>query len=176
VTIYVSARNVDEINRQGRVALESALADLAGRGKTLETFAVTGSRGWFDWRLMWRVLSLVPPDATMFNGMADGADCLARSFWWTQGGEVRPFWAKWRQGKGAGLTRNTIMMEHMPQLVLEFLRHDLPSPGTRHAQVQAEQRGLRVFAFHQFVGDPDRSEATNPIDPDKRSRTSRVSR
>lgn len=174
MTIYVSARNVDAINQQTRQRLEAALADLAARGRVLQSFAVTASRGWFDWPLMWSVLSVVPGDAAMFNGMADGGDCLARSFWWTQGGEVRRLWAKWRQGRGAGLVRNTIMMEHMPQLVLAFLRHDLLSPGTRHAQAQAEQRGIPVFTFHQFVGDPERSEATNPIDPDRRQ--SRVSR
>jgi hypothetical protein len=171
MTVLVSVRTVDEVNQQSREALQHALADLAGRRLQLTRFAITASQTWFDWRLMWSALALVPTTAVMFNGMANGGDCLARSFWWNQGGEVRRFWAKWNLGRGAGLTRNTIMLENMPQLVLAFLRHDLPSPGTRHAIAGAQQRGIPVFSFHQFVT-AEWSAATDPRDPDRR----RVSR
>jgi hypothetical protein len=168
VTVYVSAHNVDAVNGESLRLLSKALADMTSQGRELRTFAVTGSRGWFDWRTMWAALSSVPPDAVMFNGMADGADCLARTFWWGQGCEVRPFHAKWNLGNGAGMTRNVAMMEHMPQLLLAFLRHDLPSRGTRHAWEQASARGIPVFGFHQVVADRARSTSTDPRDQDRR--------
>lgn len=167
MTIYVSAHQVEAVNAGTLRQLADALADLADRDRELRTFMVTGSRGWFDWQTMWASLALIPRDATMFNGMAEGADTLARSFWWAQGGEVRPFHAKWNLGNHAGLTRNAIMLEHMPQLVLAYLRHDLPSPGTRHAWNQATQRGIRVFGFHQFES-AERSAVTDPKDHDRR--------
>jgi hypothetical protein len=142
--------------------------------RRFDTFAVTGSRGWFDWRTMWGALALIPLDAVMFNGMAGGADTLAYSFWWSQGGEVRPFHANWKIGNSAGFLRNELMMEHMPGFVLEFLRHDLPSNGTRHAQAQAEGRGIPVFGFHQVVTG-ERSRATDPRSPHRTDRD-RVSR
>jgi hypothetical protein len=152
VTIYVSARNVAEVNRQSRELLERALAALAVRRQILRTFAVTGSRTWTDWRVMWSVLDLVPAAAEMFNGWADGADCLARSFWLTQDSPVRPFKANWKGiGNRAGVERNTLMMESMPQLVLAFLCSDGPSRGTRDAIAKAQERGIPVFTFHQYV-------------------------
>jgi hypothetical protein len=168
VPAYVSAVNVPQVNEASLRRLRDGLAELTELGRELRTFAVTASRSWFDWQTMWSALSVVPRGAVMFNGMADGGDCLCRVFWWAQGGEVRPFHAKWNLGNFAGITRNTIMVEHMPQLMLSFLRHDLPSRGTRDAIRQAQERGIPVFEFHQFVAEPQRSAHTDPRDHDRR--------
>lgn len=120
-----------------------------------ETFAVTASRTWYDWRTIWGVLAHMPGGALMFNGMADGGDCLCRSFWRAQGSVVRPFPADWKTlGNPAGHVRNTLMMEHMPRLVLAFVCDDGPSRGTRDAIREADNRDIPVFEFYQHA-DPN---------------------
>jgi hypothetical protein len=167
VTTQIGPHNIDASNQAIGRALIAALADLAERGRTLEAFAITASQGWFNWRLMWAALSHIPAGAAMFNGMANGGDCLARSFWWAQGSPVRPFWADWGMGRHAGMVRNELMLEHMPQLVVAFLRLDLRSSGTRNTIEQAHHRGIPVFVFHQLV-QGERSEQTDPRHPDRR--------
>jgi hypothetical protein len=135
------------------IARQALLSYLAASAP--DTFAVTASRTWYDWQTIWAVLSHLPADAVMFNGMADGGDCLCRSFWRAQGSVVRPFPASWKAlGKAAGHVRNVLMMEHMPRLVLAFVCDDGPSRGTRDAITEAGHRGIPTFAFHQHA-DPD---------------------
>jgi hypothetical protein len=142
-------------NRATQQALVNALLDLRRREVPLRTFAVTGSRVWRDWRLLFDTLNLMPRDAVQFNGLANGADGLCRMFWTRTAGEdkIRPFPARWRTNgrldRGAGVFRNTIMMEHMPQLVLGFLSHSGPSRGTRDALRKAHERGIPTFVFHE---------------------------
>ena len=160
--ITARPEDMSRLNGQERQRLGRALADLTDRKLVLETYAITASRTWFDWRTMWSALSLIPGNAVMFNGMANGGDCLARSFWLTQGRSVRPFRPPWSQGKHAGLIRNTIMMEHMPQLVVGFIADDGPSNGTRDALHKAQERGIPTFVFWQHIPPEQRLSDSNP--------------
>lgn len=142
--------DIESANQATLDALAQHLDRLDHIGTGLRTYAVTGSRTWFDWRTTWAVLSHIPPTAEQFNGMADGADCLTRSFWHLQGSPVRPFRARWKElGNRAGGVRNDLMMESMPQLVLAFLHHETVSPGTRDAIRRAGYRRIPTFVFHQ---------------------------
>lgn len=130
--------------------LRKHLARLHNLGTALRTFALTGSRTWFDWRTVWSVLATLPRDAEMFNGMAAGADTLGWAFWRSQGSLVRPFEPNWTDlGKRAGNVRNELMMEHMPGLVVAFLHHSSISSGTRGAIRHASNRQILTFVFHQ---------------------------
>jgi YspA, cpYpsA-related SLOG family len=142
--------DLEGANRHVLATLHQRLAELAAAGYTVRTFAVTGSRTWFDWRLMWSALAHMPREAVQFNGKARGADHLAEVFWRAQGSEVRPFEPRWDAiGSKAGFVRNALMMEHMPQLVLAFLHHETPSNGTRQAIGEALMRNIPTFTFHQ---------------------------
>lgn len=140
----------DHHNTRERLALRDWLANYARQTTVPLLFAVTGSRMWFDWRTMWAVLSAVPGNATMRNGMAFGADDLARSFWLTAGGHVAEFQADWKMlGKLAGHVRNEAMITPVIHIVVGFLDHSEPSRGTRDALDIAHKIGLPTFVFHQ---------------------------
>jgi hypothetical protein len=151
VTMLAAPFDFAEANRTSLEELADWLFQRAERGVSLETYVVTGSRVWRDWRLIHVVLSRLPWTAVQFNGLADGADGLCRMFWDAVAGQdrIRPFPARWETGRGAGHARNTLMMEHMPQLCLGFLAHDGPSRGTRDALAKAADRGIPTFVFHQ---------------------------
>lgn len=142
----------DHHNTRERMALRAWLASwlASGREGRNLVFAVTGSRSWHDWRIMWAVLSAVPGAATMRNGLAKGADNLALSFWRTAGGHVSEFEPDWRMlGKRAGHVRNEAMITPVIDLVIGFLDHSEPSKGTRDALDIAHEIGLPTFVFHQ---------------------------
>ena len=144
-----------DIPAANRASLDELLGWLTGRYADLRRFMVTGSREWFEWRVVWRVLAHMPPAAEMLNGQAVGADALCDAFWRTQGSLIRPFPVRredWQlHGKRAGQLRNELMVEHMPACVLGFLRHDVSSPGTRGALRLAGDREIPTFVFHYAV-------------------------
>jgi hypothetical protein len=138
------------VGTANRASLLALLEWLDPASRTIESYVVTGSRTWWDWRTMWHVLSFMPATAIQFNGCAVGADCLAGAFWRSQGFRVRDFPANWTAlGKQAGSARNRLMMESMPNLALVFLHHAGPSRGTRDAMNAAAERGIPIFKFHQ---------------------------
>jgi hypothetical protein len=143
-------KDITEANHATLDALAVHLDKLDSWSASLRTYAVTGSRTWFDWRTVWAALSHMPSGSEQFNGMANGADCLCRSFWLSQGSPIRPFEARWKElGKRAGGVRNDLMMESMPRLVLAFLHHQTWSDGTRDAIRRAATRRIPTFVFHQ---------------------------
>lgn len=140
----------DHHNTRERMALRDWLANYVSQTSIPLTFAVTGSRSWHDWRIMWAALSAVPGNAIMRNGLAIGADDLARSFWLTAGGHVAEYAADWRTlGKRAGHVRNEAMVTPVIHFVAGFLDHSEPSRGTRDALDIAHEIGLPTFVFHQ---------------------------
>jgi hypothetical protein len=141
---------LDHHNTRERLALRDWLVNYAGQTTIPLEFAVTGSRTWWDWRLMWAALSCVPASSVMRNGKATGADCLAYSFWRTGGGTVDPFEANWKElGKRAGHERNKAMINATVPLVIGFLCHADASRGTRDALDIAHEMGTPTFVFHQ---------------------------
>lgn len=143
----------DHHNTRERMALREWLIAYADGKSPLAPpleFAVTGSRSWWDWRLMWAVLSAVPPGSIMRNGKAVGADDLAYSFWRSAGGVVDEFPANWKElGKRAGYERNKLMINATVPLVIGFLCHAGASRGTRQALNHAHEMGTPTFVFHQ---------------------------
>jgi hypothetical protein len=119
------------------------------REHLVSTFAVSGSREWVAWRIVWNVLSYMPPDAVLYHGKAYGLDCLAQAFWRDRGGKVREFPATRRMwselGNRAGIVRNEIMLNRMPDVVPVFIRDN--SPGSSHAAAYARELGIPSFVF-----------------------------
>lgn len=133
-------------------------------GRVVESFAVSGSREWIEWRLVWNALYYVPPTATLLHGKAYGLDCLAQAYWRSQGSPVREFSATQRMwadlGKRAGIVRNEIMLGHMPDLVLAFIRDN--SPGSSHAARHARELGIPTFIFRADREDPECASLSDP--------------
>lgn len=144
----------DHHNTRERLALRDWLTEWHDRHASpvrVLDFAVTGSRTWWDWRTMWAVLSAVPTNANMRNGLANGADNLALAYWRSATGrQPQGFEANWKDlGKRAGHERNRLMISPTADLVVGFLDHSGPSRGTRGALQWAVEIGLPTFVFHQ---------------------------
>jgi hypothetical protein len=145
--------SLDLHNTRERRALMEWGRTYARSTTTPLTYAVTGSRTWWDWSVMWAVLSAIPPTATQRNGLAPGADALARSYWLTAGGTVDPYEANWKElGKRAGPIRNRRMINPTIDVVVGFLSHADESRGTRDAITHTHELGLPYFVFHQTGG------------------------
>jgi hypothetical protein len=112
-------------------------------------FAVSGSRDWINWRIVWNALSYMPPGATMLHGKAYGLDCLAQAYWRAQGGMVdevpatRRMWSE--LGSRAGIVRNEIMLNRFPAALLAFIRNN--SSGSSHAATYARELDIPTFVF-----------------------------
>ena len=134
----------DTLNRAELIRLREWLAE-----HSVETFAVSGSREWITWRIVWTALTYLPPGATMLHGKAYGLDCLAQAFWREQGSPVREFPATGRMwnelGNRAGIVRNEIMINRMPDVVLVFIRDN--SCGSSHAAAYARELEIPTFVF-----------------------------
>jgi YspA, cpYpsA-related SLOG family len=118
-------------------------------GWRVRSFAVTGSREWIDWRIVWNTLWCLPVEATLLHGRAYGLDCLAQAFHRERGGTAEPFSATQQMwgdlGKRAGVVRNEIMLNRMPDLLLGFIRDN--SPGSSHAVAYARKLEIPTFVF-----------------------------
>lgn len=117
--------------------------------RVIDTFAVTGSRTWAQPRLVEYALGLVPAKARMLHGAARGLDTLAAAYWTQRGGAVEAFPVtnqQWRDiGRRAGIVRNEVMLNRMPDLLLAWI--DQHSPGATHAVSYAKERGIPTFVF-----------------------------
>lgn len=118
-------------------------------GVDVAKFAVSGSREWIDWRCVWNALTYVPATATLLHGRAYGLDCLAQAFWRAQESPYREFPATremWADlGRRAGHVRNEIMLSHLPDLLLAFIRDN--SAGTTGALAAARRMDIPAFVF-----------------------------
>lgn len=132
------------------LAAPSASAGVVpGYGRLIETFAVSGSRGWTDPRPVRFVLWHLPRTATMLHGAARGLDRMAAGYWVSLGGPVLPFPVRdeqWRaSGRAAGHIRNEIMLNRMPACLIAW--HLGASPGTAGAIAYAGKLGIPTFVF-----------------------------
>lgn len=110
---------------------------------------VCGSRTWRDQRKIEARLRQLPRGSIVIHGQARGADTIAGTIAEALGFDVRAFPAEWRPlGRdgpvdyGAGKTRNLVMLDEQPELVLAFW--DRRSTGTKHTIDAALERGIAV--------------------------------
>jgi hypothetical protein len=112
---------------------------------------VCGSRSWQDIHAIRRRLSELPPESTVIQGGAPGADSIARMIADDLGFTTATYHANWRRdGNRAGLIRNLRMLNTEPNLVLAFW--DGESRGTAHTIREAEKRGIPVEVIRAQVG------------------------
>lgn len=131
---------------------------------------VTCSRSWTSWPTMRTALEKVwaeHPDAILVHGDARHGDRDAAGMWRGLGGEVEPWPAEWTECgwdcphvthrkingagieycPGAGMRRNTAMIESAPVLVLAFIHN--ASKGASHCARIAEDAGIPVVRYAQ---------------------------
>lgn len=145
----VRESNHAELDRLRMWLMAPAIDSPPGVGRLIHKFAVSGSRTWTDpWPIEY-VLWRMPYGATMLNGMAAGVDTLARQCWERRGGVVDPVpvtGQMWRDlGRRAGIVRNEIMLNRMPECLLAWQQGG--SPGTAHAIAYATKLGIPTFVF-----------------------------
>jgi len=90
-------------------------------------------------------------EVTVIHGAARGADTIAGDVAIELGLEVIACPAEWhRYGKAAGPIRNRQMLEeHLPKLILAFVRDWSRSPGTRHMIELARKAGIETRVFNE---------------------------
>lgn len=115
--------------------------------KMYNRILITGSRNFYDWELMHKILthakSRSAPDALLIHGNARGADTLARVTWHELKMPHKAFHADWNKyGIPAGHIRNQQMVDFGADICLAFPLGK--SPGTRNCMKLAEQAGIRV--------------------------------
>ncbi len=115
---------------------------------------VTGSRYWYDQRVMERALTNMADlfgridgeDPVIVHGGAKGADDLAGHIAILYGWATEVYHAEWTiHGKAAGSIRNQVMVDTAPDVCLAFPRSD--SVGTWDCVRRAENAGIPVFVF-----------------------------
>jgi hypothetical protein len=106
---------------------------------------VTGSRTWYDRDIIYRELVKYPKDSILIQGVAKGADSIARDIALKLGMEVWDYPAEWdKYGKSAGPIRNRQMLDQNPDLVLAFHKNIEESKGTKDCVNEATKRGIPV--------------------------------
>lgn len=121
---------------------------------------VTGSRDFTDAdmvaKALWRAYvdlrpeGLISPDDVMVHhGAARGADTLAAEAARRFGFQVKPFHAYWSQGRGAGIRRNTHMVNSSWDAVvcLAFYQAGADNTGTQDCVRKAKDTGLNVVRY-----------------------------
>lgn len=136
-----------------------------------ETILATCSRSFKDWSGARAILTRVydnSPDAVLMHGDAEQGDRQTAGIWRSLGGVDDPRPAKWeacgwdcpprkhrkiRQSTGeeycpgAGLRRNTEMVESAPVQVLAFLDWKSKTGGAFHCAGLAEDAGIPTIRF-----------------------------
>lgn len=103
---------------------------------------VCGSRSWTDLKRISKRISLLPKDSLVIQGGASGADIMARHAAKLYGLHYAEVPALWENGRGAGPTRNLVMLDLEPDLVIAFQKGN--SRGTQHTIDHARKRGINV--------------------------------
>lgn len=106
---------------------------------------VCGDRNWINKEIIRKRLLELSPNAIIIEGGCNGADLLAREIALDIGLEVVEFPAAWKKyGKVAGPTRNLMMLNVKPHLVIAFHNNPESSKGTKHTTTEARKRGIEV--------------------------------
>ena len=119
---------------------------------------VTGDRDWKDRLLIKQHLSKLPPDTTIIEGGARGADSLARSVAKELGLEWREYPANWKEHhRAAGPIRNRKMLkEEDPDRILAFHDNIEESKGTKDMIKISKKAGKPVkLVSHKNRGGKD---------------------
>lgn len=107
---------------------------------------ITGSRTWENEEQMQRILEQeFVPGATLVHGGAVGADRMAAAIWRKLGGKLEDHIPDWSQGRGAGVIRNTKMVDLGADLCLAFIRDN--SRGASDCAFKAEMAKIPTKRF-----------------------------
>ena len=108
---------------------------------------ICGSRNWEDVRAIEKVINSLPPNSTVLNGGANGADNIAKVLAEHRKDlKVETIYAKWQLwGKSAGPKRNIEMLEEKPDIVYAFPYGE--SVGTFHTIKEAKKRGIKTLVY-----------------------------
>lgn len=101
---------------------------------------ICGSRDWDDPDWIRGTVCALPKSATIIVGGARGADSIAEEAARRRGQNVIVVKADWSLGKGAGVLRNTKMLDMGPDLVIAFWKGR--SSGTRDTVVKTMKRSI----------------------------------
>jgi hypothetical protein len=110
---------------------------------------VCGDRNWTDISLMKEVFKTFPPDTTIIEGEARGADTLAGVLAVEFKFSLEKYPAKWKEyGRAAGPIRNRQMLdEGQPDRVIAFHDHIEQSVGTKDMIKQSAKRKISVKVY-----------------------------
>jgi hypothetical protein len=111
---------------------------------------VTGSREWYNRAIIYRELIKYPKSSIVIQGVARGADSIARDIALRLGMQVLDFPAEWNKyNKSAGPIRNRQMLDQKPDLVLAFHENIEESKGTKDCVNEATKRGIPVILIQE---------------------------
>lgn len=105
---------------------------------------ITGSRFWWDFTEVQKVLDRLGPDDTLAHGACPaGADRIAHCLAKWRGIKIKRYYPDWKaHGTSAGPIRNQYMLDDFhPHLVVGFILEDYPCKGTRNCLSIAESYG-----------------------------------
>ena len=107
---------------------------------------ICGDRNWTDQETIRQRMSKLPPNTTIIEGEARGADTIARDLAIEMGFTVLSFPANWEEyGQAAGVIRNTKMLiEGKPDIVIAFHPNITKSKGTKDMVTKAKRAHVPV--------------------------------
>jgi hypothetical protein len=109
---------------------------------------VTGDRNWTDELMMEKAIGSLSAGDCVIQGLARGADAMARYHAIKRGLQFLDFPANWDlYGRGAGPIRNKQMLDQNPDVVWAFHENLAQSRGTLNMVRQAMKKGTLVKFF-----------------------------
>jgi hypothetical protein len=110
---------------------------------------ICGSRDFSNKKVIESTVEKLPPDATIIQGGAKGADALAKQAANERGIHCLEFKADWvKFGLSAGPIRNRQMLvEGKPDVVYAFYSDGIRSRGTKGMVEMAQRAGIPVHEF-----------------------------
>ena len=122
---------------------------------------ITGDRNYTDVETIRKVFSTLPPDTTLIEGEARGADTLCRQEAQRLGMDFVAFPALWdTEGRAAGPRRNLRMLAHLqaqdgPKACIWFHKHIEQSKGTAHMKESAYRAGVPTYSAEAWLAKKD---------------------
>ena len=110
-------------------------------GVTLIRIAIVGSRDYPDLQAVRDYVSGLPKDTLIVSGGARGVDSTAETTARAEGLQVMSIRPNWSEGRGAGLARNTHIVENADAVVAFW---DGVSRGTADTIAKARAKGIPV--------------------------------